>query len=118
MANTEEVESINAIACRTDRDKAYLAAHAIRALAYDLAVVTAREVFNAAVAAVAAATSADPAATAAATIAAAHKVELAQTQASLRAKYLADHAHAHAEEVYRTSIEKADLDYVACLAAA
>ena len=116
MTTNKDTESNLNLTCKALRDKAYSAAHALRIAAFNTAVIVAKDVYTAATDA---ATKAAAAAAAAAAVAAAkaQKVEETRTEAALNAKYIADHAYALAEEVYKTAIDKADAEYISCLLA-
>ena len=116
MTTNKETDSNLNLTCKVLRDKAYSAAHALRIAAFNTAVIVAKDVYTVATDA---ATKAAAAAAAAAAVAAAkaQKVEETRTEAALNAKYIADHAYALAEEVYKTAIDKADAEYISCLLA-
>ncbi len=116
MTTNKDTESNLNLTCKVLRDKAYSAAHALRIAAFNTAVIVAKDVYTVATDA---ATKAAAAAAAAAAVAAAkaQKVEETRTEAALNAKYIADHAYALAEEVYKTAIDKADAEYISCLLA-
>lgn len=133
MATNEEAQSSRSIALKTVRDKAYLAANTIKAAAFADAVVAAKEDYHKALVAanavaIAAATAAHVAADAAAAAAAVvagttaalaaaaaadveNKALNVQNSATLYTKYVADHAYALADVIYKASIEKADIEY-------
>ena len=112
MTTNKDTESNLNLTCKVLRDKAYSAAHALRIAAFNTAVIVAKDVYTVA-------TDAATKAAAAAAVAAAkaQKVEETRTEAALNAKYIADHAYALAEEVYKTAIDKADAEYISCLLA-
>ena len=111
MTTNKDTESNLNLTCKVLRDKAYSAAHALRIAAFNTAVIVAKDVYTVATDA------ATKAAAAAAAAAKAQKVEETRTEAALNAKYIADHAYALAEEVYKTAIDKADAEYISCLLA-
>ena len=110
MTTNKDTESNLNLTCKALRDKAYSAAHALRIAAFNTAVIVAKDVYTVA-------TDAATKAAAAAAAAKAQKVEEIRTEAALNAKYIADHAYALAEEVYKTAIDKADAEYISCLLA-
>ncbi len=114
MTTNKDTESNLNLTCKALRDKAYSAAHALRIAAFNTAVIVAKDVYTVATDA---ATKAAAAAAAAVAAAKAQKVEETRTEAALNAKYIADHAYALAEEVYKTAIDKADAEYISCLLA-
>ena len=113
MTTNKDTESNLNLTCKALRDKAYSAAHALRIAAFNTAVIVAKDVYTVATDAATKAA----AAAAAAAAAKAQKVEETRTEAALNAKYIADHAYALAEEVYKTAIDKADAEYISCLLA-
>ena len=115
MTTNKDTESNLNLTCKVLRDKAYSAAHALRIAAFNTAVIVAKDVYT--VATDAATKAAAAAAAAAVAAAKAQKVEETRTEAALNAKYIADHAYALAEEVYKTAIDKADAEYISCLLA-
>jgi hypothetical protein len=110
LTTNKDTESNLSLTCKALRDKAYSAAHALRIAAFNTAVIVAKDVYTVA-------TDAATKAAAAAAAAKAQKVEEIRTEAAVNAKYIADHAYALAEEVYKTAIDKADAEYISCLLA-
>ncbi len=117
MTTNKDTESNLNLTCKVLRDKAYSAAHALRIAAFNTAVIVAKDVYTVATDAATKAAAAAAAAAAAVAAAKAQKVEETRTEAALNAKYIADHAYALAEEVYKTAIDKADAEYISCLLA-